>query len=182
MSSNQPIPVVPIEDRPVVGVVSLDPAYAGPAGIVVRSTLEPPRAALWTRAMPVRSTRLFRELGDALVAICRPGERLAFVAERDAFGPSVARKLGIATGIVEGLLVDLNAVAPESRVDVASHVWRKVLGRGAAERVGAYKTATARRKAWKREAVGWAQRVHGLELGPDAAEALAISEWWVRGQ
>jgi hypothetical protein len=132
--------------------------------------------------MPVRSVRLFRELGDAVVEACPPGCRLAFVAERDAFGPSVARKLGICIGIVEGLLVDMQAVAAESRIDVTSSQWRRVFHAEERRRVEALKTSTARRKAWKALAVAWAQQRFGLELGPDAAEALAISEWFVRQQ
>lgn len=162
-------------DRPIVGVVAQDPALEGPCGLTVRRWDAVPECV----SIPVRSVAVFRWLGDAVARACRVGERLAFVTERDAFGPSVARKLGIAVGIVEGLLVDLNAVEAESRIDVVSAHWRTVLGKPTKDTIEAM-PAPRRRAAWKAAAVAWAQREFGLELTHDAAESLAISEWYRR--
>lgn len=168
------------DPRPIVGGVSVDPAYSGPCGLAVRR---------WTTggghldvthviALPVRSLKLFRWLGDAVCSIVRPGERLQFIAEADAFGGhAVARKLGIAVGIVEGTLVDLNAVPAGDRLDVTTKVWRTILGRARLARVERLKSAKARRKALKDAAIDWAREEFGLELTADAAEALAINEW-----
>lgn len=173
-------PVVPIDARPVVGAASIDPAYSGPCGLVVRrwSTGTGLLDAGSCIALPVRSPKLFRWLTEAVAKVCRPGERLAFIAEADAFGGhAVARKLGIAIGIVEGTLVDCNAVAPESRVDVYTSQWRSVLGRARLAKVEQLKSRPARRKALKAAAVDWARETFGVELAPDAAEALAINVW-----
>ena len=172
----------PVDDRPVVGVVAMDPAYSGNTGLVVRAkdlkAGEVHTGRLFPFCLPVRSTRLFRELGDAVVAVCPPGSRLDFVVEENAYR-GVARKLGIAIGIVEGLLVDCGAVAPESRIDVTTKQWRRVLGREVAARIERIKTQAGRRAAWKAAAVRWALDKFGLELEADAAEALVISQWWV---
>ncbi len=173
------------DPRPVVGVVAQDPAYTGLCGLVVRrfttGTGVYDATLVHATSIHVRSPKLFRWLGDAVAACCRPGERLAFVAEGNAYGSlSVARQLGIAIGIVEGTVVDCNAVAAESRVDVDTRVWRtvftaKALAAGRKAHPGNSKVN--RRNALKAAAVWWAKQTFGLELGPDAAEALAISEW-----
>lgn len=170
----------PTDPRPIVGGVSVDPAYSGPCGLAVRrwSTGGGELDRVHVIALPVRSLKLFRWLGDAVCSITRPGERLQFIAEADAFGGhAVARKLGIAVGIVEGTLVDLNAVPPADRLDVTTTQWRTVLGRARLERVAKLRSVKARRRALKEAAVDWAREEFGVELAPDGAEALAINEW-----
>ncbi len=172
--------LVAADPRPIVGGVSIDPAYSGPCGLAVRrwSTGGGELDRVHVIALPVRSLKLFRWLGDAVCSIVRPGERLQFIAEADAFGGhAVARKLGIAVGIVEGTVVDLNAVPPGDRLDVTTKQWRTVLGRRRLDAVERLKSATVRRKALKEAAVDWAREEFGLELVADAAEALAINEW-----
>lgn len=135
------------DDRPIVAVVSMDPAgETGECGLCVwgrqdwyfvdasvGSEQQRPDAAprahlprLWS-GNPL-SAAAFMWLGTEVAAACRQAERVLFVAESDAFGPSVARKLGIGIGALQGLLLDLNAIPPKSRVDVASVTWRDACG------------------------------------------------------
>lgn len=111
-----------------------------------------------------------RWLGDRVSEVCRPGERVVFVAENTAFGGhAVARKLGIGVGVVEGLLLDLNAIDPDSRVDVATNAWRAATSGNGGGRDRA-----------KRRCVAWARAMYGLAEDPavDAAEAIGIATWW----
>jgi hypothetical protein len=166
------------DPRVVVGSIAVDPAHSGPCGLSVGRWGGKGFEVVHSTALQVRSMRLFRWLGEAITACVRPGERLLFAAEADAFGGhAVARKLGIAVGIVEGTAVDLNAVAPESRIDVFTRQWRRVLGTKRLAACATHKTKAARRRALKAAAVDWALEKFGLELEPDAAEALAINEW-----
>lgn len=117
---------------------------------------------------------IYRWLGDTLASVCRPGERVVLVTEADAFGSlTVARQLGIAVGVVEGLLLDLNALDPDTRVDVRTATWRQVLGK-----LKPHKGAG--RAAQKAAAVAWVKATHGVEMPHDAAEAVCIAEWWAR--
>lgn len=164
-------------ERKLVGVVAVDPAYSGPCGITVRR-FERDVDVAHVVALSVRSPKLFRWLGDVVCANCGAGEQLAFVVESDAFGGhAVARKLGIGIGIIEGTLVDMQAVEAETRIDVATQTWRTVLGRMPKGR-GLPKSPAARRKALKQAAIDWARETFGFELTADAAESLAISEWF----
>lgn len=107
------------------------------------------------------------------------GSRAVLVVESDAFGPSVARKLGIAIGAVEGLLIDINAIVPGTRRDVASVTWRKATlpaGTRGEGRAAAKRAAVGRATAMLKERYGIA-----VDLPVDAAEALLILEW-ARGQ
>lgn len=163
-------------DRPIVGAVCLDPAYAesSRSGVAVgRFDQGENRLADWYKgpisgSFDVFTHRFFRWLGDAVVSVCQPGERLVLVAESTAFGPSIARKLGMACGCVEGLLIDLNAVEPRTRVDVSERVWRRKLG---FDGVG--------RTALKRQALERARDIKpGLrDSEHDEAEALCIWLW-----
>lgn len=81
----------------------------------------------------------------------------------------MARKLGIGVGVVEGLLLDLNALDSDSRVDVATSTWRAATsGNGGG------------REAAKRRCVAWARKLYGLSEDPtvDAAEAMGIATWY----
>lgn len=155
-------------DRPIVGAVCLDPAYAesSRSGVAVGRWGETPVST----GRDVFTHWFFRWLGDAVVATCRPGERLVLVTESTAFGPSIARKLGMACGCVEGLLIDLNAVEPRTRVDVSERVWRKQLG---FDGVG--------RTALKRQALERARDIKPAleDREHDEAEALCI---WLAAQ
>lgn len=108
---------------------------------------------------------------EARVAeVCRPGERVVLVAESTAFGGhAVARKLGIGVGVVEGCLLYINALDPDSRMDVATNAWRAATSGNGGGRARA-----------KRRCVSWARAMYGLTEDPpvDAAEAIGIATWW----
>jgi hypothetical protein len=148
----------------------MDAAYTGRTGLAVIA-LEPElpataRPAVWSG--DARSVECFRWLGSEVAKRTKAGERAQLIVESDAFGPSVARKLGIAIGNIEGLLVDLNATPPGTRVDVASATWRRVV-------LG--KSLPKGRKALKDAARAHVSMRWGLDLDADAAEALCILEW-----
>lgn len=161
-------------DRPIVGAVVLDPAYSGPSGLAVGRWDTTP--ASWQG--DILTTGATRWLGDAVTDVCRPGERLVFVAESSAFGGfGVARMLGIAVGAAEGLLIDLNAIEPRTRVDVAAQTWRAALGIRVPRK--GVRGQLARRQALKLQAVERARDIdpHITLREVDRAEALAIWTW-----
>lgn len=171
-----------LPNRPIAAVVGLDPAYSGNAGLAILVRPQLPSGAGLATLHAYRSCKLLdvatqRWLGDTIAEVCRPGECVAFVCESDAFGGhAVARKLGIGIGIVQGLLLDLNATDPDGRVDVATSTWRTVvkLPRGRGRIVKGEGRALA-----KARAVAFAEYRFGLTGMPvDAAEAACIAEWW----
>lgn len=156
-------------DRAIVGVVGHDPARTGPCGLAILAhpTLKPGRPPM-VRQGPVMSQATFKWLGEAVADLCRPGERVLLVCESDAFGPSVARALGMSVGAVEALLLCINAIEPETRVDVSQATWRRAvlpkLPRG--------------RDALKAAAVRECRRRYSMPgLGADEAEALLIATY-----
>ncbi len=153
------------DDRPIVGVVGMDAAgETGVCGLCVVSLDGKYRE--WYAGPPV-DARTFRWLGERVAKLCAPGERVVMVAEMDAFGPSIGRKLGIGIGAIQGLLLDLNAIAPLTRVDIASVTWRGSAG---------IKRGMGRAEA-KRAAIAAAVPIIGFETYADAAEAIHIAEW-----
>lgn len=153
------------DDRPIVGVVGMDAAgETGTCGLCVVRLDGVGRE--WMAGPPV-DARTFRWLGERVARLCAPGTRVVMVAEKDAFGPSVGRKLGIGIGAIQGLLLDLNAIAPLSRVDIASVTWRGPSGipRGLG------------RAASKAAAIQVALPFTGVPVAADAAEAILIAEW-----
>ena len=164
------------DDRPIVGVVALDPAgETGDCGLVVwgrdawRDSSHVDEAVrrasqpAWWVGNPM-SVAAFQWLGTEVAGLCPQATRVLLVAESDAFGPSVARKLGIGIGGLQGLLLDLNAISVRSRVDVASVTWRAAVGVRASGRDGL-----------KARACKLAAPFVGGKLIPDhAAEALQI--------
>lgn len=154
-------------DRPIVGVVALDPAYTGASGLCVMAA---PKYAdrlptpAWRQATQVDDAT-FRWLWTTTAALCRPGERLQFVAESDAFR-GVARMLGITIGRIEGILLATHAIEPDARVDVSQATWRAELD-----------TRPKGRGALKKAAVRTVRRRFGIEMPSDAAEATLIALW-----
>lgn len=171
--------------RPVAAIIAQDPAYSGPSGLAVlvrgpvvpqpakkrRGVDLPPLAhaqgvylhAHWNA--PVLTAAAMRWVGERCAEVCRPGERLVFAAEATVFGGrSVCRKLGIGVGAVEGLLVDLNAIDEESRVDWSVQSWRAACG---------IPKGLGRKRA-KLRAIKEAKRLFGVELYDDEAEAALI--------
>jgi hypothetical protein len=180
------------DERPVVGVVFMDPAgVTGTCGLAVVSGAEPyvrvdgdyielaPRyAPVPHYAGPPCDQRTFRWLADEVSKLCRPAApglpygRVIFAAEQDAFGPSIGRKLGIGIGAIEGTLVDINAIPVNSRVDVSSVTWRRLAGMPA--RQG--------RKGYKERAIAMAKPyVGGVDIDGNAAEAVlgGLAVWGV---
>lgn len=145
-------------------IIGHDPAYSGPNGLCVRRGDD---VHLW--AGPLWDATDW--LGPFLAERMAPDERAVYVAESTAFGPSVARKLGIAVGVIEGFLVDVNAIEAHTRVDVATKSWRAACpfkvpaGRAAAKAA----CTRAARAALGRD-----------DVGPDAAEAYWLTEWYRR--
>lgn len=161
-------------DRPIVGAVVLDPAYVGPAGLAVGRWGTSP--ASWQG--DIFTTSATRWLGDAVCAVCKPGERLVLVAEASAYGGfGIARMLGIAVGVAEGCLIDLNAVEPRTRVDVMAQTWRGGLGIRLPRGGGGAKAT--RRAGLKLQAVERARDIDpGITMRDvDRAEALCIWTW-----
>lgn len=161
-------------DRPLVTLIAMDPAYTGDTGLAVIG-LEPSgvrgQPEVW--AGPARSAECFRWLGETVARLTPRGTRAHLVTESDGYGPGIARKLGIAVGAVEGLLLDLNAIVPGTREDVSSGTWRRALwGRSGVPKGRDAKKAKAQRHALKRWGIP--------DLGPDASEALCILEWALR--
>jgi hypothetical protein len=173
------------DERPVVGVVFMDPAgVTGTCGLAVVSGHIPSDPA-WGAlvdvphyAGPPCDQRTFRWLADAVSKLCRPAApglpygRVIFAAEQDAFGPSIGRKLGIGIGAIEGTLVDINAIPVNSRVDVSSVTWRRLAGMPA--RQG--------RKGYKERAIAMAKPyVGGVDIDGNAAEAVlgGLAVWGV---
>lgn len=159
-----------LDDRPVVGVVWCDPSVPGSAkgqtGLAVYGWEA--KVPSWYSGVPI-SQEAFRWLGRRVARICKRGERVLYAAEKDAFGPSVGRGLGISVGVFEGLLVDLNAIATDTRLDIASVTWRRGAGVDAKGR-----------DAVKAQAVKLAR----AQLGPratgitdHAAEAVLAATW-----
>lgn len=182
----------PANARPVAALVGLDPAYSGPAGLAVlvrgasMPATERPKQrkarAAWTqtpeahqegvylhahRNAPVLTAAAMRWVGERCAEVCRPGERIVFASEATAFGSkSVCRKLGIGVGAVEGLLVDLNAIDEESRVDFAAKTWRSLAGIAAG----------GGRLKLKERAIRRAEELFGVVgLYDDEAEAACIA-------
>lgn len=170
-------------DRPLTTIVALDAAYSGMTGLAVGRLDEPSSHVRWWSGLAL-GTEMSEWLGPVVAELTPPGSRAVLVAEADAFGPSVARKLGITIGAVEGLLLDLNAVVQGTRLDVQSRTWRSgTWGAAEVKRVAGLGKAKAR-KEWKAKAVARALEL----LAPfrpdpsgnwthDAAEALVILDW-----
>ncbi len=157
--------------RPIAAVVGFDPAYTGPCGFGILTRPDPDKQPVLHshRTCQITEVATTRWLGDQLSEICRPGERVLFVTESTAFGGhAVARMLGIAVGYVESVLTDLNAMDPDSRVDVATRTWRAGIGIGNG----------GGRAAAKRRAIAWVEAAYGLTLPVDSAEAVCIASWW----
>lgn len=166
------------EGRPVAAIVALDPAYSGDMGIAI--LVRPPSTAnglaihSWRSAPPL-SVATQRWVGERVSEVCRPGERIVLVTESDAFGgQAVARKLGIGVGSIEGLLLDLNAMDPDSRVDVSQGTWRKVIRLADGSRA---------KKGLGREALKAMARAYVLErfevsMPEHAAEAVGVGCWY----
>lgn len=157
-------------DRPIVGAVALDPAYVAATGFAVGRYDEPSRLRSWSGSWCSPVT--YRRLGDAVVEMCRPGERLELVVENTAYGAKVARMFGIVIGAVEATLLDLNAVEPNTRIDVGAGKWRTglgITGRGRAE--------------LKKAAILYARDVYPHVDGRDdnEAEAVCIFLWAMSG-
>lgn len=166
------------DDRPIAGVVwcdaSVPGSLKGKTGLAVAPIIQGMKAwvpgghdPLWMSGAPM-SQVTFRWLGDAVSRVCGKGERIIFAAESDAFGNGIGRGLGLAIGAMEGLLIDLNAVTPGTRLDVASRTWR----------AGAGVTAVGRPEA-KAQAMLLALRLLGTSEGLDhnAAEAVLAACW-----
>lgn len=179
-----------VGSRPIAGILGMDPAYSGPAGLavlvrgpVLEATVKPRGKAAKDyvpvpeahqqgvylhahRNAPVLTAGAMRWLGERAAEVCRPGERLLFATESTTFGGrDVCRKLGIGVGAVEGLLVDLNAIDEESRLDWACQSWRSACG--IPKGLG--------RKRSKLKAIKRAQELFGVELYDDAAEAACVA-------
>lgn len=155
-------------DRPIVGVVGLDPARVGPGGLAVlpHPTLKPGHVLQHRQGLIVTEATS-DWLGEACAALCRPGERVLLVCESDAFGPSIARQLGMAVGAMEMLLLDLHAIEPETRVDVSQATWRRAV----------FAKLPKGRKVLKRAAVAEVERRYGVRMGEDEAEATLIATY-----
>lgn len=176
------------DDRPIAGVVFCDPSVPGSlkgktgiavVGIGVQVDHYVVGASpKWMSGAPM-SQVTFRWLGDAVSAICGKGERIIFAAESDAFGNGIGRGLGLAIGAMEGLLIDLNAVTPGTRLDVASVTWRAGAGVSAAVKANPDPELSGRENA-KAHAVRMATvLLNGITPGLDhnAAEAVLAACW-----
>lgn len=151
------------DDRPIVGVVGMDAAgETGTCGLCVVSVEG--RTRDWYAGPPV-DARTFDWLGKRVAKLCPPGTRVIMFAESDAFGNGNGRKLGIGVGAVQGLLLDLNAIAPLSRVDLASRTWRAHAG-----------ITVVGRAECKAAAVKKAYPYVGATIPADGAEAVLIAE------
>ncbi len=153
-------------ERPIVAIVGLDPSYAkdGAGGLCVLPVDGRP---LHHRQSRIIDTATARWLGDAVAGVCRPGERCILVAESTAYGGAgIARKLGMSVGAIELLLLDLNAIEPDTRIDVATNTWRTEL-----------KKRLKGREAWKKAARDYVRARFGLEMRSDEAEATVMAAW-----
>lgn len=159
------------DDRQVAAVVWVDPSTeTGRTGIAVcaiNATGDEP-TAIYAYGGPPMSTVTFRWLGETVAAVCGQGERVILGAEQDAYA-GVARALGVTVGALEGLLLDLNAVAAGSRVDVQSVTWRNGAGIRARGRPAKKAQALAIAKAG-----GWVRD----DAQHDEAEAACASVWF----
>jgi hypothetical protein len=153
-------------DRPVVGIVGLDPAYVGKGGLCVlpNPALKPGAQLAWRQAQIVDEAT-FKWLGEACAALCRPGERVLLVALNTAFR-NRAWGLGKSVGAIEGLLLDLHATEPETIVEVADTTVRHALG-----------IRVKGRDALKRRAVTEVMKRYGITIPADAAEATLAATW-----
>jgi hypothetical protein len=170
-----------VRGKPVAAIVALDGAYSGNAGIAVLTRPEPGGSFVHAyRDAPLLNVATQRWLGDQVNAVCRPGERVVLVAEQDAFGGmGVARKLGIGIGSVEGLLIDLNAMEEDTRVDVTTTTWRTVVELRDGTRIakgGGRPRAKALAIAYVNERFGLALQGNNV----NAAEAICIGCWYDR--
>ncbi len=153
-------------ERPVVAIVGLDPSYSkdGAGGLCVLPVDGRP---LHHRQSRIIDTACARWLGDAVAGVCAPGTRCILVAESTAFGGAgVARKLGMSVGAIELLLLDLNAIEQDTRIDVATNTWRTELRK---KLKGA--------EAWKKAARDYVRKRFGIEMKTDEAEATVIACW-----
>lgn len=161
------------DDRRIVGVVGLDPSLRGSLGLCVWRLDDDAPLAYWSGPAPLVCGGFATTawLGSQVSRSCEPGERLVLAAESNAFGARVGRALGRVVGSVEGLLLDLNAIAPETLVDVAAYTWRHAAG-----------IATIRGRARLKEAaVDAAARYSAAATGMphDAAEATLLARYVV---
>lgn len=182
----------PANARPVAAILGMDPAYSGPAGLAVLvrgpvlEAVPKPRSRKLAkdyvpvpeahqqgvylhahRNAPVLTAAAMRWVGERCAEVCRPGERIIFASEATVFGGrTVCRKLGIGVGAVEGLLIDLNAIDEESRVDLQVKSWRSACG---------IPSGLGRQRA-KQRAIKRAAELFGVEgLYDDEAEAACIA-------
>lgn len=166
-------------DRPIVGVVGMDVAYSGKSGFCVlpHPVLKPGFALQWREGLSItEATSTW--LGEACASLCRPGERLLFVAEADAFGgQAVARKLGMAVGAIEGLLLDLHAIEPDTRIDAYQATWRRATLTVPATPGGKVRPLPRGRATLKRAAIAEAERRYGIRMPEHAAEGTLIATW-----
>jgi hypothetical protein len=150
------------DQRPVAGVVALDPAVRGDLGLCVWPRgADAPLDWYAGRAFDHRTTMW---LGTTVARLCTPGTRVIFTAESNAFGARVSRALGRAVGCIEGLLVDINAMAPGTLVDVSAYTWRAHAG------IAHVKGRASLKKAAVEAAALWAP---GMPV--DAAEACLLA-------
>lgn len=169
--SNRKTAKLVTEARPVAAIVGLDPAYSGPTGLSVLVRTKDGGVKLHAHgSFPALELGIQRWLPDVVAQVCRPGERVVLVSECDAFGGhAVARKLGIGIGVVQGLLTDLNAIDPDSRVDVSQGTWRKLMP-GFKHGMG--------RAAAKACAIKWVESTYKVTMPADEAEAVVIASWY----
>jgi hypothetical protein len=175
MPSNHKNPRVPTGiDRPIRLIVALDPAYTGPCGVCalpLGGDLAPDYSGAYHWQGVMLREASFRGIADAVAERLNPGERALFVTESDAFGPSVARKLGMSTGALEGLLIDIGAMQEGTRLDVSQATWR----RGILPR-----PIPVGRTKLKRAAMKYAAELYQRELRADEAEAALIAAYIAR--
>lgn len=149
-------------------VLGIDPGATSGWAVVLRG--DPTGAIGIARTAPERRDAVMyaQQVAD------RSGLPLVVVAEKWSAGGWASHTtllgLGAAWGAWREALVECGV--PERRVvRVLTQTWRAAVLGGGNRRGG---------RDWKREAVEWARRALGREVGPDAAEALAIAVWGAR--
>lgn len=163
----RPKPAASFTDLPCV-VLGIDPGATSGWAVVLRG--EP------TGAIGIARTAIDRHhaIMSAIQIADRNSLPLVVVAEKWSAGGWASHTtllgLGAAWGAWREALVECG-VSERRVVRVLTQTWRAAVLGGGNRRGG---------RDWKREAVEWARRALGREVGPDAAEALAIAVWGAR--
>lgn len=161
-------------------IVTLDPAGTADCGIAVRFPAQlsarPQRGKLsppaWTYQGSIWNGYMWDELSAALHQHVRRGDRVLLAVEDAVFrSRKIARGVGRGTGALEALLHALNLYDPaDDLLWVTPATYRHWHWPDKAARpVG--------RDEWKAGAVELVERLYGMTVGEDQAEATLISDY-----